>query len=134
MIEKPPEIETCGSFSFGRLQEKLNLLFNAPIAFDTAFFADSIFPLIADTILPKMLVTVFFAADKPEEKAERIPDNADDTFAFAVLILLLIVARTFSNAELVADDTANQAAEAVDRMDEVTEETVAFAALILFEI
>ena len=134
LIEKPPEIETCGSFSFGRLHEKLNLLFNAPIAFDTAFFADSIFPLIADTIFPKILVTVFFAADKPEEKAERIPDNADDTFAFAVLILLLIVARTFSNAELVADDTANQAAEAVDRMDEVTKETVAFAALILFEI
>ena len=125
MIEKPPEIETCGSFSFGRLQEKLNLLFNAPIA---------IFPLIADTIFPKILVTVFFAADKPEEKAERIPDNADDTFAFAVFILLLIVARTFSNAELVADDTADQAAEAVDRMDEVTKETVAFAALILFEI
>ena len=48
--------------------------------------------------------------------------------------MLLIVARTFSNAELVADDTADQAAEAVDRMDEVTEETVAFAALILFEI
>ena len=58
----------------------------------------------------------------------------DETFAFAVFILLLIVARTFSNAELVADDTADQAAEAVDRMDEATEETVAFAALILCEI
>lgn len=123
MIEKPPEIETCGSFSFGRLHEKLNLLFNAPIAFDTAFFADSIFPLIADTIFPKMLVTVFFAADKPEEKAERIPDNADDTFAFAVFILLLIVARTFSNAELVADDTADQAELVADFTDDQAPET-----------
>ena len=45
--EKLPLMLICGSFSFGRLHEKLKALFIALIAELTAFFAAFILPLIA---------------------------------------------------------------------------------------
>lgn len=48
LIEKLPLILTCGSFSFGRLHEKLNFDFRALIAFPTASFAADILLLIVE--------------------------------------------------------------------------------------
>ena len=133
-MENPPVIDKCGNFSFGRLQEKLNLLFNALIALETAFFAAFIFPVIAETILLKIFVTVFFADVRPDDIEERIPVMADETDVFALFILLLTVERTVSQAVLVADDTADQAAEAVDLIVFTPEETACFATDSLFEM
>ena len=57
-----PLIEKCGSFSFGRLHEKLKNPFIFSIAPDTTFFAASSFSLNADFMLSRIPVTVLLAA------------------------------------------------------------------------
>lgn len=64
-MENLPEMEMCGSFSFGSDQEKLNLLLMAEMALDTAFFALLMALEMLVLIEEKVLETVDFAALKP---------------------------------------------------------------------
>src|SRR5574344_939061 len=104
LMENLPEIDTCGSLSFGSDQEKLNLLLMAWMALETVVLAVFIAFEILFLIEEKMLDTVVLATLKPLEIPLFTASTAPDT-------VVLIPSQT--------EDT-------LDLMPSITEEMVVF--------
>lgn len=81
-MEKDPVIERCGSFSLGRLQEKLKKDLILSMAPFTASLAALIGVSMAVLILFQMLVAVLFTALKAELTVLLIPSTTEEIVDF----------------------------------------------------
>ena len=79
LMEKPPEIEICGNFRCGKLQEKFMIDFILSIALWTASRAALILSVIADLMASNTLSAVDFAAFSVEEIVDLMFSNAEET-------------------------------------------------------